>query len=101
MTIKNEPLRLEIGPDGSKAGLYKGNLLVIGFKWIETDQVFEIITINNYYEDLMLHDKTMQGYLNDVLQNLSIYKKEAEKLFALKKGLEEISSIGPRFEIKG
>lgn len=101
MKEEKRALRLEIGPDGSKAALYKDKLLVYGFKWRETDRGFEIIAINKHYEDLMLHDLTMQGYLNAVLEHLILYKKEADKLSALKKGLEEADSLGPLFEIKG
>lgn len=99
MNKKKEPLRLEIALDGSRAALYEGQLLVYGFKWKEKDRGFEIIAINKHYEDLMLRNPTMYWHLNTVLEHLNLYKKEADRLTSLKKGLEEADSLGPLFEI--
>ena len=101
MKEEKRALRLEISLDGSRAALYEGKLLVYGFKFRETDRVFDIIAINKHYEDLMIHNLTMQGYLNGVLEHLLLYKKEADKLSSLKKGLEEVYSLGPIFEFEG
>lgn len=79
-TITGEPLRLEIQPDGNAAGVYQGNLLVVGFKWRDSRRFFELIPINQEWEDLVLKNEMFQLYLNAALEDLRMYRIEALKL---------------------
>lgn len=80
ITITGEPLRLEIQPDGNGAGLYEGQLLVIGFKWRDSKGIFEPIAINQEWERALLTNQTFHYYLDQVLKELCAYREEALKL---------------------
>ena len=83
----NEPektLRLEIQPDGNAAGIYEGQLLVIGFKWRDSIQVFEPIPINKTWEKLLLTNHAFQYYLDRVIKEITAYRQGALKLAAEK-----------------
>ena len=92
MNEQKTALRLEISPDGSRAALYEGQLLIYGFKFIETERVFEVIPLRRKDEDLMLYNQSLRGYLDVVLQTLEKYKKDADKLNEQRKSLESLFS---------
>ena len=95
-------LRLEIQLDGSGGGLFKGNLLVLGFKWRDDKKDFELIPINQEWDRRMTHDPTFQMYLDLILLYLHEYRKEALKLAFLKLKIEAFSgfSLKPGLLIK-
>lgn len=90
--MKNDSLRLEIQQDGSRAGLYEGRLLVIGFNWREDVRAYDIIGSTKRWEDLILHNHALQYYLNRVLELLTAYREEALKLAAQRKVIEDSMS---------
>lgn len=92
ITIKGEPLRLEIQPDGNAAGLYEGQLLVIGFKWRDSIGVFEPIAINQEWERALLTNQTFHYYLDQVLKELHTYREEALKLADQRRGIQNYLS---------
>lgn len=87
--MKSECLRLEIQQDGHAAGLYSGRLLVIGFKWKEAVKAYEIIGSTREWEDLIIHNKTLQYYLNRVLEVLEAYRVDASRLAGQRKAAED------------
>lgn len=90
--MRDNSLRLEIQQDGSRAGLYEGRLLVIGFKWREEVRAFDMIGSTKRWEDLILHNHALQYYLNRVLELLAAYREEALKLAAQRKVIEDSMS---------
>lgn len=95
-------LRLEIQPDGSGGGLFKGSLLVLGFKWRDDKKDFELIPINKEWDRRITHDPDFQRNLDLILVYLHAYRKEALKLAFFKLKIEAYSgfSLKPGLLIK-
>lgn len=85
-------LRCEIQPDGSRAALYEGQLLVYLFEWLPEKRVFEITCLNSYYEKLMTQNSDFKTYFNLVLYYLEDYHSKAAELAERRKKTEKLLS---------
>lgn len=83
-----EPLRLEIQADGSRAGLFEGRLLVIGFEWSDSANGFNLSGVNDSWFKLITDNKAFRYYLDGVIKILEEYRREALKVAAMKSASE-------------
>ena len=87
-----EPLRLEIQADGSRAGLYEGRLLVVGFEWSDSVNGFNLSGVNDRWFKLITENKAFRYYLDGVIKVLEDYRGEALKVAAMKLASETAMS---------
>lgn len=85
-------LRCEIQPDGLRAALYDGQLLIYLFEWLPQKGVFEITALNSYYEKVMTQNSDFRTYFNLVLHYLEDYHSKAVELAERREKTEKLLS---------
>lgn len=85
-------LRCEIQPDGLRAALYEGQLLVYHFEWLQEKGVFEITALNSYYEKVMIENSDFRVYFDLVLHYLEHYHYKAAELAERRQKTENLLS---------